>query len=71
MYGLSILFFIFATLVLLVGFYMFKGNKISIMTGRVSFQNLNKNEWKNIGKWTMLSSILLYIIAIIGYIFKL
>ncbi len=66
MSGFSILFFIFATCTLLVGLYMFTGHKLEIMTYRAAFKNLSKSEWKNIGKWTMISSILIYIIAVIG-----
>ncbi len=64
--GFSILFFIFATCTLLVGLYMFTGHKLEIMTYRAAFKNLSKSEWKNIGKWTMISSIFIYIIAVIG-----
>ena len=64
----SILFLIFATCVLLTGLYMYTGHKLGIMTYRAAFRNLNKEQWKNIGKWTMISSILIYIIAIIGLI---
>lgn len=69
--GFSILFFIFATCVLLMGFYMFKGHKLGIMTYRAAFRNLTKSEWINIGKWTMISSIFIYIIAILGIIFNI
>ena len=62
----SILFLIFATCVLLTGLYMYTGHKLGIMTYRAAFRNLNKEQWKNIGKWTMISSILIYIIAVIG-----
>ena len=64
----SILFLIFATCDLLTGLYMYTGHKLGIMTYRAAFRNLNKEQWKNIGKWTMISSILIYIIAIIGLI---
>ena len=71
MNGFSILMFIFATCVLLVGLYMFTGHKLGIMTGRAAFQHLKIEEWKNIGKWTMITSILIYIIAIIGYFLEI
>ena len=64
--SLAILMFIFATCVLLVGLYMYKGHKLSIMEWRVAFRNLTKEEWINIGKWTMITSILIYIIGIVG-----
>lgn len=44
MYGFSILMFIFGISVLLVGLYMYKGNKVSMLSWRASFQNLNKND---------------------------
>ena len=69
--GFSILFLIFGTCVLLMGLYMFKGHKLGIMTYRAAFRNLTKDEWINIGKWTMVSSIIIYIIAILGIIFDL
>ena len=71
MSGFGILMLIFATCVLLVGLYMFTGHKLEIMTYRAAFKNLTILEWKNIGKWTMISSILIYIIGILGIIFKL
>lgn len=71
MSGFGIFMFIFATCVLLVGLYMFTGHKIGLLTGRVAFRNLSKNEWKNIGKWTMIVSIFIYIISIIGIIFNI
>ncbi len=65
MSNVSILFLIFGTCVLLVGLYMYTGHKIDILTGRVAFKNLNKSEWKNIGKWTMITSISIFLIAIL------
>ena len=70
MNGFSILMFIFGFCVLLVGLYMFTGHKLEIMTYRAAFKNLKKEEWINIGKWTMISSILIFAIAIIGWIFN-
>lgn len=60
---------IFATCVLLTGLYMFTGHKLGIMTWRAAFKNLTIEEWKNIGKWTMISSIIIYIIGIVAIIF--
>ena len=70
MNGFSVIMFTFGLCVLIVGFYMFTGHEISLLTGRVAFQNLKKGEWKNIGKWTMISSVIIFIIAIVGWIFK-
>ena len=64
--SLAILMFIFASCVLLVGLYMYKGHKLSIMEWRVGFRNLSKDEWINIGKWTMISSIFIFLFAIVA-----
>jgi len=69
MNGFSILMFIFATCVFFVGLYMFTGHKLELLAWKAAFQNLNKSEWKNIGKWTMISSIPIFVLAIIGWIF--
>ena len=68
MSGFAILMFIFATCVFLVGLYMFTGHALEIMTFRAAFRHLTKSKWKNIGKWTMISSIPIYILAIVGLI---
>ena len=70
MNGFSILFFIFATLVLVVGIYMYTGHKVELLTGSAAFQNLKKDEWKNIGKWTIIVSLFIYLIAILGILFN-
>ena len=67
----SVLMFIFATLVLLFGLYIYNGHNVSKLFIRASFKNLTKEEWINIGKWTMISSIFIYLIAIIVYIFNI
>ena len=64
--GLAILMFIFGTCVFLVGLYMFTGHKLGIMDYRVAFRNLKKEQWVNIGKWTMISSSIIFLIGIIG-----
>ncbi len=69
MSGFGILMLIFAVCVLLTGLYMFKGHKLGIMTGRPAFKNLSKAEWKKIGKWTMIASIPIFVLALTGFIF--
>lgn len=66
MNGFSILMFIFGISVLITGLYMYTGHKVELLTGRVAFRNLTKEEWKNIGKYTMLVSIFIFILAVIG-----
>ena len=43
-----------------------EGHKVELLTWKPAFKNLTIAEWKNIGKWTMISSIFIYIIAVIG-----
>ena len=59
---------IFAACVFLVGVYMFTGHKLGIMTGRPAFKNLSKNEWKNIGKWTMIVAVVMAALCVVGLI---
>ncbi len=66
MSGFSILMFIFAFAILLTGLYMYKGHKIGILECRATFKNLKKEEWINVGKWTMITSIIPFILAVIG-----
>ena len=70
MSGFGILFLIFGTCTLLVGFYMFRGHKLEILTWKAPYKNLNIDQWKNIGKWTMITSIFIFVLAIVGLIFN-
>lgn len=71
MNGFSILMFIFAISVFLVGLYMFTGHKIDMLSWKAQYKNLKKSDWKKIGKYTMIVSIFIFIFAIIGIIFKI
>ena len=70
MSNVGILMFIFATCILLVGLYMFTGHKLGIIAWKAAFKGLTKEGWKNVGKWTMISSILIYLIGILAIIFN-
>ena len=70
MSGFSTLMFIFGICLFLTGFYCYTGHKIFLLTGRASFQNLSKEEWENIGKWTMIVSTLPFILSFIGLFFE-
>ena len=70
MNGLSILMFIFAICIFLTGLYMFTGHKLSIMW-QSTFKHLTIDEWKNVGKWTMISSLIPLIIAVLGVLFNI
>ena len=70
MLGFCVLMFVFALLLLLAGLYMFTGHKLKLVLWRVPYKNLNKEEWKKVGKWTMIFSILPLLIAILVFIFE-
>ena len=71
MNGFAILMLIFGISVLLVGLYMYTGHKIELLTNRPAYKNLSIEEWKNIGKWTMITSIVIFLVAAIAYIFNI
>lgn len=70
MNGLSILMIIFGISILLFGLYIYTGHDVSKLLIRAQYKNLNKSEWKNIGKWTMIVSIIPFVIAILTLIFN-
>ena len=69
MNGFSVLMFIFGVCLLLTGLYMLTGHKLGVLTERPAFKNLTKEEWKHIGKWTMIVAIIPIILAILGLLF--
>lgn len=71
MSGFSILMLIFGICILLTGLYMFLGNELKIISWKIAFKNLDKKGWKNIGKWTMISSSIPFIISILGIIYNI
>lgn len=70
MNGFATLMFIFGLCIILVGLYMFTGHRLGILTERPAFKNLKKEDWQNIGKWTMIVSIIPIILAILGLLFN-
>lgn len=70
MSGFGILFLIFGACTLLVGLYMFRGHKLDMLTWRAAYKNLDIDQWKNIGKWTMITSIFIFALAVVGLIFN-
>lgn len=62
---------IFELCVFLFGLYIFTGHDVSKLFWKATFRNLTKSEWKNIGKWTMISSLFISFIGILVMILKL
>ncbi len=71
MNGFSILMLIFGVCVLFIGLYMYKGHKVNYLSWRVPYKNLTKAEWINIGKWTMIVSLIPFVLAIVGLFFNI
>ncbi|MBQ3295235.1 MAG: hypothetical protein IJH00_01950 [Erysipelotrichaceae bacterium] len=69
MRNFGIFMLIFAICLLLTGFYMYKGNEIGILTGRAAFSNLDEEGWSNIGRWTMIVSLFIFLIAFLAILF--
>lgn len=69
MSGFSILMIIFGICTFLTGLYMFSGHKLEMLSWKAAYKNLNKNQWKNLGKWTMIVTVIPIILAILGIIF--
>lgn len=49
---------------------MFKGHQLEMLTWKAPYKNLNMDQWKNIGRWTMITSILIFALAVVGLIFN-
>ncbi len=67
MNGLSILMFIFSFFILLAGIYIYTGHRSELLLWKTyNVKKLTKAELENIGKWTMIASIIPLIVGIIG-----
>lgn len=66
MSGFSILMLIFAVLIFLAGLYIYTGHNNELLLWKGYKKNRSKEELKLIGKWTMISSSIPFILSIIG-----
>ena len=72
MNGLSILMIIFGGLIFLAGVYIYTGHKNPVLLWKVyNLDTISKEELQNIGKWTMISSIIPFLIAILGFFIEI
>ncbi len=68
MNGLSILMFIFSFFIFLAGIYIYTGHRSELLLWKThNVKKLTIDELHNIGKWTMIASIIPLIIGIIGF----
>ena len=68
MSGFCILMLIIGLVIFIIGLYMFTGHELELISWIPSYDNLNKERWIYIGKWTMIASIIPFILALIGII---
>ncbi len=69
MYGFSILMTIFGILIFLCGVYIYTGHRNEVLLWKVyDVKKLTNEELKKIGKWTMLSSLVPLLLALLGFI---
>lgn len=67
MNGFSFLMLVFSICILITGIYIYTGHRNDIILWRVAnVKTMPKKELQKIGKWTMISSIIPFILSIIG-----
>ena len=65
--GVSVLMFIFSFFIFLAGIYLYTGHKNELLLWRShNIDKITKEELRIIGKWTIISSLIPFIIAIIA-----
>lgn len=70
MVGFSILMIIFGALIFLAGLYTYMGHNSELLLWKGYKKNATKEELKNVGMWTMLASLVPFILAILGILFN-
>ena len=67
MSGFSVLMFALGLGVFLCGLYLFTGHKSELLLWKnPQASKMSKEEVRNVGKWTMIASVLIIIIGVIG-----
>ena len=66
----SIIMIIFGLLIFLAGLYTYKGHNSELLLWKGYNKNATKEELKNVGMWIMISSLVPFILAILGIIFQ-
>ncbi|MBR3198832.1 MAG: hypothetical protein IKG27_02315 [Bacilli bacterium] len=67
MNGFSCLMLIFAVLVFIAGLYIYTGHNSELLIWKGYNKNATKSELENIGKWTMIASLVPFILFIVGF----
>lgn len=66
----SIFMIIFGILIFLAGLYIYKGHNSELLLWKGYNKNATKEELKNTGMWVMISSIVPFVLAILGIVFN-
>ena len=68
--GLTVLMLVFSFLIMLAGLYLYTGHKSELLLWKThNVKKMTKSEVQNVGKWTMISSVIPLITALISWIF--
>lgn len=70
MIGFSILMIIFGLLIFIAGLYIYKGHNSELLLWKGYNKNATKQELKTTGMWTMIASVVPFVLAILGIIFN-
>ena len=66
----SIFMIIFGILIFIAGLYIYKGHNSELLLWKGYNKNATKEELKNTGMWVMISSIVPFVLAILGIVFN-
>ena len=67
--GFSIFMIIFGIVLFLFGLYMATGHDVRSLLWTAPYKHLTKQGFIQLGKWVMVSSVIPFLLAIIGVIF--
>lgn len=71
MNGFAILMFIFGGCTFLVGIYMTTGHKLGMLAWRAGFKGLTRNDWKKVGRGTIVASGIIFAVAVLVWIMNI
>ncbi len=66
----SIFMIIFGILIFIAGLYIYKGHNSELLLWKGYNKNATKEELKNTGMWVMISSLVPFVLAILGIVFN-
>ena len=66
----SIFMILFGILIFLAGLYIYKGHNSELLLWKGYNKNATREELKNTGMWVMISSLVPFVLAILGIVFN-